>query len=365
MKLHSQGCRCNCQFVPPFVSEKLAATTGEPHFQISIAQSRLLRQRRSNLITDIDKLEAFISATNAGTTAAAIAKVPSRLIYDSKQKPQQRFQLVRKEGAPPTADSDVNKAYDYAGIVRDFLKNVLNRNSLDNQGMDFILNVHYGQKYNNAFWDGDEVTLGDGDGSIFTSFAQSLDVIAHELGHGIVQFMVGPNLKYEKQAGAINEHLADVFGTAITQYANKQKAVDADWLIGDEIMGPNLYGEALRSMMAPGTAYDNPLMGKDPQPDHMKNIYTGSGDAGGVHINSGILNKVFYLVSMDIDTDKAVLIWYHALLLKKLPPVTPVFNDFVNVVVEASRILTRDKKVPLGSTQSVRSAFKAVGLPTT
>lgn len=73
-------------------------------------------------------------------------------------------------------------------------------------------------------------------------------------------------------------------------------------------MGPDLYGEALRSMKAPGTDYDNDLLGKDPQPDHMKNYYAGADDNQGVHINSGIPNKAFYLVTMDIGTDKAALI---------------------------------------------------------
>jgi Zn-dependent metalloprotease len=142
--------------------------------------------------------------------------------------------------------------------------------------MDVILNVHFSQNYNNAFWDGDEMTIGDGDGQIFVSFAKSLDVVAHELAHGVTQFTAG--LEYYRQAEALNEHFSDVFGTAITQYELNQTADNADWLVGNEIMGPTLAGETLRSMKAPGAAYSNALMGEDPQPAHMDDYFTRSGD---------------------------------------------------------------------------------------
>jgi Zn-dependent metalloprotease len=209
----------------------------------------------------------------------------------------------------------------------------------------------------NAFWDGTEMVFGDGDGNIFIDFDRSLDVVAHELTHGVTQYTA--NLNYDGQSGALNEHFSDAMGSAIQQYFNKEKAEDADWLIGDEIMGPTLYGEALRSMEAPGTAYDNPLMGKDPQPDNMKNYFTGAGDNHGVHINSGIPNRAFYLVSIDIGTDKAALIWYEG--LKNLWP-TAQFADAVKVLVKAAQTLTKTNTVPKGSTQAVRSAFKQVGL---
>jgi Zn-dependent metalloprotease len=125
-------------------------------------------------------------------------------------------------------------------------------------------------------------------------------------------------------------------------------------------MGPDLYGEALRSMQAPGTAYDNKLLGKDPQPAHMNDYYAGNDDNQGVHINSGIPNRAFYLAAMEIGTDKATLIWYHA--LKRLWT-TAKFNDAVDVIVDSARILTRQKQVPVGSTQRVRAAFREVGLP--
>lgn len=265
---------------------------------------------------------------------------------------------MRGEGDPASADEAVNLSYDYVGQVLNYFKNVLGRNSLDNLGMDIIVNVHYGKKYQNAFWDGDDISLGDGDGKIFVNFSKSLDVIAHELSHGVTQFTA--NFEYSGQSGALHEHFSDVFGSVITQYVANQSAEDADWLIGNEIMGPELYGEAIRSMSEPGTAYDNDLLGKDIQPDHMKDYYAGSEDNYGVHINSGIPNKAFYLASMEIGTDIAALIWYNA--LQKLLS-NANFSDAVIKIVESARLMVKEGKAPQGSTQKVRTAFKEVGLP--
>ncbi len=129
----------------------------------------------------------------------------------------------------------MNNAYDFMGDFRDYIKNKFNRNSIDNNGMDLIGTVHYGGKYNGAFWDGTQMVFGDGDGKIFTSFAKSLDVVAHELGHGVVQWTA--NFDYHDQPGALYEHYADVFGSVVTQYVENQTAETADWLIGDEIYG--------------------------------------------------------------------------------------------------------------------------------
>ena len=338
--------KCHCSFIPPHVLDKLARA-GKEGARLTVQQSKLSRQKRG---TREVTMSVFAGIAPAGKAL--------RKVYDCQKKWKQQVKLVRSEGDAATTDKAVNNAYDFGGKVRDYFNKVLDRNSIDGLGMDLILNVHYGVKYMNAFWDGDEMTFGDGDGAMFVNFDKSLDVVAHELTHGVTQFTA--NLDYYSQSGALNEHFSDVFGSVITQYANKEDADSADWLIGDEIMGPDLYGESLRSMKAPGTAYDNEIMGSDPQPDHMNNYYAGPEDERGVHINSGIPNKAFYLVSMEIGTDKAALIWYQA--LQNLWA-TAQFNDAVQVIVQSARELTKKKKVPLGSTQTVRSAFKEVGLP--
>ncbi len=338
--------QCNCTFVPPRVLENLAKI-GVDQARMSIQQSNISRKKRADKRID---MKVFAAAKTRAR--------PQRKVYDCQNKWQQRVKLVRGEGKPTTGDRDVDLAYRYAGNVRNYFSKVLKRNSIDNRGMDLILNVHFGENYMNAFWDGDEMTFGDGDGEIFTSFTKSLEVVAHELTHGVTQFTA--DLQYFGQSGALNEHFSDVFGSAITQHFFKQDAGQADWLVGNEIMGPDLYGEALRSMQAPGAAYDNNLLGKDLQPAHMNDYYTGIDDNQGVHINSGIPNRAFYLVAVEIGTDKAARIWYHA--LQKLWA-TAKFNDAVDVIVESARILTRQKKVPVGSTQRVRAAFREVGLP--
>lgn len=341
--------KCLYHYVPPHIFDRLAKDSRDDvrmNALLTIHQSKLSRTQRSNKKVE---MKAFAGIATPGEGP--------RKVYDCQNQWVQQVDLVRTEGGAATADDVVNNAYDYAGKVRDFFSK-LERNSYDNIGSDIILNVHFGSGYNNAFWDGDELTFGDGDGVIFVNFAHSLDVVAHEFAHGVTQFTA--DLDYYSQSGALNESFSDVFGSAITQYALGQDAGNADWLIGNEIMGPDLYGESLRSMKAPGTAYDNSIIGKDPQPDHMDNYYTGPADNQGVHINSGILNKAFYLVSMVIGTDKATHIWYHA--LRNLWA-TADFNDAVQVISESARILTKNGKVPLGSTQTVRAAFREVGLP--
>lgn len=360
MKRH----RCTCMYVPPHVINNLARSRhpSAPAMARNTAlQGRMSRKKRVDKRKELTIEHLF---GTAGATGAA-----QRKVYDCKNKWQQRVKEVRTEGGPVTGDEAVDTVYDYAGIVRNYFKS-LERNSIDNMGMDLILNVHYGKDYMNAFWDGDEMTFGDGDGNVFVNFTKSLDVVAHELAHGVTQFTA--DLDYYSQSGALNEHFSDVFGSVIQQYAPKAKGKGKakikiepkapDWLVGNEIMGPDLFGESLRSMKAPGSAYDNSLIGKDPQPSHMKDYYAGPADNQGVHINSGIPNRAFYLVATDdlIGTETAALIWYTA--LQRLWP-TAGFNDAVEVIVESTRLLIKAGKVPEGATQTVRLAFKDVGLP--
>jgi Zn-dependent metalloprotease len=167
----------------------------------------------------------------------------------------------------------------------------------------------------NAFWNGEQMAYGDGDGVVFIRFTRSLDVVGHELTHGVVTHTC--NLEYRNESGALNEHFADVFGSLVKQWKKKQTAAKADWLIGPDIMGPGTSARALRTFKE-GPAYANdPLLGTDPQPKHLKNKYTGSADSGGVHINSGIPNHAFYLVATSLGGyawDKAGRIWYRTML---------------------------------------------------
>jgi Zn-dependent metalloprotease len=177
--------------------------------------------------------------------------------------------------------------------------------------------VHYQKGYDNAFWNGEQMVYGDGDEDqpeserLFNRFTIAIDVIGHELTHGVTQFEA--KLAYSQQPGALNESMSDVFGSLVKQYSLNQTAAQADWIIGAGLLTSNVNGVGIRSMKAPGTAYDDPVLGKDPQPAHMKDYVTTISDNGGVHINSGIPNHAFYVTAVELggfSWEKAGQIWY-------------------------------------------------------
>ena len=158
-----------CTFIPPDVQKEVAKQTdGTAADAVQAELDKDARDKRTSAIT---------ASAAVGGAPLGVAPVDTgtcrREVYDSENGVQQRMTLVRAEGGPATADTDVTSAYDYSGLVRAFFDEELNRRSIDNRCMDLVLNVHFGMNYNNAFWDGDEMTFGDGDGVIFTGFAQS------------------------------------------------------------------------------------------------------------------------------------------------------------------------------------------------
>jgi Zn-dependent metalloprotease len=256
-----------------------------------------------------------------------------RTIYDCRgAETLPMAQLARTEDGRAPSDGSVNRAFDGFGVTRDFYAQVLGRNSIDDRGMRLNGYVHFGHQFQNAFWDGQEMVFGDGDGQVFEDFTKSLDVIAHELSHGVTEYTA--NLEYHNQSGALNESISDVFGSLVKQWKLRQTADKADWLIGAEIFTPAIRADALRSMKAPGKAYDNALLGRDPQPDHMDRYVklrdTKAEDWGGVHINSGIPNRAFYLTATGIGGnawDAPGHIWYESL---KASTEKTQFQDFAN-----------------------------------
>lgn len=237
-----------------------------------------------------------------------------RTVYDAKNGESLPGTLVRSEGDAATGDAAVDEAYDGAGATYDLYEQIFERNSIDDRGLRLDSTVHFGQKYDNAFWNGDQMVYGDGDGELFERFTKAIDVIGHELTHGVVQYEA--NLIYYGESGALNESFADVFGVLVKQRSLNQTVDQADWVIGAGLLTANVKGVGIRSMKDPGTAYDDPVLGKDPQPAHYKDLYKGRADNGGVHINSGIPNRAFYLAATEIGGyawEKAGKIWYIAL----------------------------------------------------
>jgi Zn-dependent metalloprotease len=156
---------------------------------------------------------------------------------------------------------------------------------------------------------------------VFTGFTGSLTVIAHELAHGVTEFSGG--LTYAGQSGALNESLSDVFGALTEQHRLGQSAEQASWLIGAGIFTDAVQGRALRSLAEPGSAYDDDVLGRDPQPGHMRDYVVTTSDNGGVHINSGIPNRAFHLVATRLGGyawERAGLIWYRTLTSGALSP---------------------------------------------
>jgi Zn-dependent metalloprotease len=203
----------------------------------------------------------------------------------------------------------------------------------------------------NAIYFSNAIYFGDGDEDTLNYFANGLDIIAHEVVHGITEsFMVKnattppPHIIYEDQTGALNESLSDVFASMIEQYRRKQTAEQADWLLGEGIISVNNVGmAAIRSMKAPGEAYrDNPVFGNDIQPRHMENYLFTSWDNGGVHINSGIPNYAFYLVATRIggySWEAAGKIWWAA--YTKVPAGCD-FARFARLTIDAATGRERD-----------------------
>ncbi|WP_311079688.1 M4 family metallopeptidase [Paenibacillus polymyxa] len=238
-------------------------------------------------------------------------------------------------------------AHAYAAKTYDYYKSKFGRDSVDGRGLQLRSTVHYGSRYNNAFWNGEQMTYGDGDGSQFIALSGDPDVVGHELTHGVTEYT--SNLEYYGESGALNEAFSDVIGNDIQR---------KNWLVGDDIYTPYIAGDALRSMSDP-TLYD--------QPDHYSNLYRGSEDNGGVHTNSGIINKAYYLLAQGgnfhgvtvngIGRDAAVQIYYSA-FTNYLTSSSDFSNARAAVIQAANDLYGEDSAEATAAAQS----FDAVGI---
>ena len=349
--------------VPPHMLDEIVRNGTPAQKEVAletIAASERLRSHR-NVLSDRKAKEA---AAGAGAFVGVGPAVKQRTIYDAKQGSQLPGTKVRGEGDPASTDVAVNEAYDGSGITYDLYLNVYGRNSIDGNGLKLDSTVHYQKGYDNAFWNGQQMVYGDGDEDLppeqrlFNRFTIALDVIGHELTHGVTQYEA--NLRYLTQSGALNESISDVFGSLVKQFHLNQSAADADWIIGEGLFTSNVNGVGIRSMKAPGTAYNDPVLGKDPQPAHMKDYVNTLNDNGGVHINSGIPNHAFYVVAREIGGyawEKAGAIWYRALTVKLQS--TSNFADAANLTFEAAAELFGGGSL---EQQAVRTGWAEVGI---
>jgi Zn-dependent metalloprotease len=340
MAAHPLG--CTCFIIPSKMLRKLAEQTTdqqERHCLLDTAElSAHLRGQRS------------VAPMTLGIAAATGEK--RRTVYDAQNKSKLPGKLVRGEDSKPSADKAVNQAYDGAGATYDFYREILQRNSIDNKGLRIDSTVHYQNKFNNAFWNGQQMVYGDGDGKLFMGFTGAVDVIAHELTHGVTQYAVPGGLVYEGQSGALNESISDVFGSVVKQWTLKQSAEQADWLIGAGIMAPSV-GKALRSMADPGN--QALTWSGDDQPKTMAG-YIENGD---VHTNSGIPNHAFYAAAIALKGnawEKAAPIWYKSLSL--LTP-NATFADMAKATAQAAALLYGADSA---EQHAVQAAWKVVGV---
>lgn len=239
-------------------------------------------------------------------------------------------------------------AHYYATLTYKYFENTFNRNSMNDKGGDIIalvnLSDELGGGYDNAFWNGQCIGFGNG-GDYFKNLAGGLDVVAHEIGHGVVSNTA--KLEYYGQSGAINETFADIFGAMVDR---------DDWLIGEDITKTTFSPSgAMRNMSDPHN------MGNSPnnywQPKHVSEMYIGEQDNGGVHINSGIGNYAYYLYATSITKEKAEQVFYRALtnyLTSKSQ-----FIDLRIAVIQAAKDLYGDSSMEVIEAEN---AFDAVGI---
>lgn len=336
-----------CTIIPPHMTDHIIR-----HGDVEMRSKMMETMRMTEQFRGIRSILGSMPALAVSTGRKR------RTVYDAQEGTALPGRLVRGEGSRPSRDVAVNEAYDGAGATYDLFNQVYQRNSVDDRGLRIDSTVHFDVQYINAFWNGNQMVYGDGDGQLFNRFTIAIDVIGHELTHGVVQFEAG--LQYRNESGALNESFADVFGSLVKQRSLNQTADQADWLIGAGLLAPGVNGQALRSLKAPGSAYDDPNLGRDPQPAHYDDRYQGRQDNGGVHINSGIPNRAFYLAATAIGGfawEKAGRIWYIA--LRDVLRSRSNFSSAADATIRIAGSLYGQNSI---EQKAVRDAWQAVGV---
>lgn len=281
-----------------------------------------------------------ISTISGGYTLTDVTHTGQINTYDARNGTSKLYTITNAtKSFTTTSQRAAVDAHYYADQVYDYYLNTHNRNSYDGKGAPINSVVHYSRNYNNAFWNGQYMVYGDGDGRNFVALSGANDVIAHELTHAVTEKTA--NLAYENQPGALNESFSDVFGYFVDS---------EDWLMGEDVYTPGVAGDALRSLSNP-TLYG--------QPAHMNQYQnlpnTEDGDWGGVHTNSGIPNKAAYNTIQAIGKAKAEKIYYRA--LTQYLTVNAQFVDAKKALVQSATDL-----YDATTAQAVTNAWNAVGV---
>lgn len=352
-----------CSFVPAHVLDHIARVHARESLDPTDAQrsavvSAKFRQARIQAPVAAPNTPAPLGLTEGLVEGVQIPQPGTAgvIIYDDLHQWKYNVKAVRGEGDPAVPGQNANDAYDHMHKVLQYYREKLGRNSLDNSGLNVVANVNFGVGFDNAFFDPTALLMVFGNGSnvVFRDLTADIDVSAHELTHGVTQFTSGLNYTND-QSGALNESFSDMLASAIDAWVHGHDADHHDWLIGDDIMAPQLTGEALRNMAEPGTAYDNPVMGRDPQPRDMSGYFQPADP----HLMSGITNRWFYLICREIGMAEGTLIMYQT--LQNLWP-TAQFKDAATIAASQAAILATNKKVSREAPQVVRAAARKQGI---
>lgn len=350
-------CTC-CYIIPPYILQKVHQVDHirENVFidQGLLSSSEKVKGRRSRLNGKVRDLTSRVKRQSKSGNETPITvydahhgtKLPGTFVASNED----RIKASKKD------HSSVKKVLKSARNVHQFWLKNFNVNSYDGKGSEIKSTIHYGKEFPNAFWNGEQMVFGDGN-DYFQDLTQ-LSIVGHEFGHAIT----GNKLNYEGEAGALNEHLSDVWGSLTEQFKNKQTVEQASWLIGEETIHVGSEKFPLRSMKDPGNAYDSPVLGKDPQPNHYSERYKGQEDLGGVHINSGIPNRAFYLFALaqgGYAWEKAGHLWYLTMMSNGLIHPDCNMHEFAQATIyTALQNFPTDYKMH----QDLVNAWRVVGL---
>ena len=344
--------RCQCFIVPADVLERFAKDKklSEEQRKSFVDTAKLETEWRKTRDAQ-SKLARMAQTLLPSAPAAAAPAVPAITVFDCAHGNTLPGSPVANPGT--SADATAKRAFAVTKAVADFYLSLFGRNSVDSAGMTLMSSIHYSINYNNAFWNGTQMTYGDGDGNIFIDFTKSNDVIGHELTHGVTQFTAG--LSYKNQAGGLNESISDVFGSMFRQWQAGQDVKAADWLIGKEIMGPGAIAKGytcLRDMSNPAAKHC-----LAPQPTKFSQYHDGMDP----HYSSGIPNFAFYKAAMAIggkSWEKAGKVWYQALTGFAASPNMRMSAFAKRTRTLATSLFPTDPSIKTG----IDKAWKAVGL---
>ncbi|MCD2514372.1 M4 family metallopeptidase [Comamonas endophytica] len=341
--------RCPCRFVPDYVLDRLASDqTLSKETCERVAYTARLTQHFCDIRKQNIRLAGFLMENQ---WMAELTSNPEVTLFDCRQTVS--LPGLQIKDPANSKDPTVQRTHSETDLMGTFLREVFARNSIDNAGMTLMSAVHYGKKYNNAMWNGLQMIYGDGDGELFLSFASGIDVIGHELAHGLTQYTL--QLEYDDEPGGLNESLSDCFGTMFRQWRLNHDAKRADWLVGSDIIGPRTRERGytcMRDMCEPDAKHC-----LAPQPTHYGQLKPGQHP----HSGSGPPNLAFCTACKLVggnSWENIGRIWYQAMAKTGLAPRMGMAQFAAKTREQAADLFGKDSLAEA----AVDAGWKKVGL---